>query len=69
MRITVLRVEGMHCEGCAHAVKNTLTSLQGVERVMVMLGEGKVIVAYNPEMIGVERIADAIEAIGYRVKR
>ena len=69
MKITMLRVEGMHCEGCARAVKTALSSLHGVERVMVMLGEGKVIVAYNPERIEVERIVDAIEAIGYRVKR
>lgn len=69
MRITVFRVEGMHCEGCAQAVKNALTSLHGVERVIVMLGEGKVIVAYDPERIRVKRMVEAIEAIGYRVKR
>ena len=69
MRIKELRVSGIHCEACAHAIRTALTSLKGVERADVILGEGRVIIAYNPEKIDMERIIEAIETLGYRVAK
>lgn len=40
MRILVLEIDGMKCDGCADTVRASLADLQGVSKVEVDLDEG-----------------------------
>ena len=68
MRIAVLRIEGMTCEGCALAVESALKSLDGVSRVSVHLRDGKAIVVYDPGRVSLEDVKRVVESAGYGVK-
>lgn len=63
----VINVKGMTCSGCEKSVRNALTNLNGVEDVAIDLKTGQVNVAYNQEEIGLEKICNEIEEIGYDV--
>lgn len=60
-------VSGMSCQHCVMAVKKAVSRLPGAGAVDVILGEKKVIVSFDPALLGPEQISAAIEAIGYRV--
>jgi len=61
-----LTIEGMSCGHCARAVDQVLRALPGVqvERVAV----GSAIVAYDPAVVTLERIDEAISEEGYMVR-
>lgn len=65
----ILDVKGMTCGGCEKAVKGVLHDLDGVDRVDVALKSGKVDIAYNNEIVTLEKIIEEIEDIGYDVVR
>ncbi len=62
----VLYVDGMSCEGCARAIKNSLSTLEGVGAVSVSLAEGTVSVDAAPD--DKQSIIEAIVEAGYDVR-
>ncbi|MCE4599851.1 MAG: cation transporter [Desulfurococcales archaeon] len=67
-RINIIKVDGIHCEGCAITIRNGLLSLNGVSNVNVVTNEGKVIVVYDPDKTSYEEIKSTIRSLGYEVK-
>ena len=63
-----LKVSGMTCGGCEHAVKKTLMKLAGVERVAASHAAEAVTVDYAPESVSPSAIRAAINALGYQVQ-
>jgi copper chaperone len=60
-----MHVTGMTCGGCENAVKRTLLKLEGVEAVAASHEQNAVTVVYEPARISPERMARAIQDLGY----
>ena len=61
-----LKVEGMHCNGCAMNVQAALEEdTEGVSTAKVDLGENQVTVSYNPDTVSLETMANAVKEAGY----
>ena len=66
MKETIIKVEGMVCNGCENRVQNALKDIKGVEKVIANHTEGTVTVTSSNE---VERniLEEKIEDIGFEV--
>lgn len=62
-----LNVEGMSCMHCVNAIKNSLGSLPGIDKVDVDLTGKKVAVVFETDKVNLEQIKDKIEDAGYQV--
>ncbi|HWP96335.1 MAG TPA: copper chaperone CopZ [Syntrophomonadaceae bacterium] len=62
-----LNVQGMSCNHCVSAVKNSVGALNGVSKVDVDLAGKKVMVEYNSELVNLDAIKESIEDAGYEV--
>ena len=60
-------VQGMTCASCVGHVEGAIQELPGVETVVVNLGTGKATVTVDPERVTVEKIVQAVAAVGYEV--
>ncbi len=58
-------VVGMMCAVCAAHVEKKLSGLQGVENCAVSLASRTALVDYNPEVIDLEQMKEALQGIGY----
>ena len=63
MERTNIAITGMSCGHCVASVNRALGQLEGVEVQEVKVGSATV--AYDPEKISADRIAQAIEQEGY----
>jgi len=59
-------VEGMSCSACVARVKGTLKALDGVNEVRVSLGKRETVIRYQPEKTSPEKLAKAIDELGYK---
>lgn len=57
-------IEGMHCDNCAHAVKEAISAIPGVEKVDVDLAGKCAAVTYDGKAADKD-IMNAIEDIGF----
>lgn len=64
MNETRLNVKGMSCSSCVRHIQRTVGAVEGVRRVDVRLGEGRVVVTHDPGVDPLE-LATAITAAGY----
>ena len=62
-----LPVSGLSCASCVGNVEKALSGEPGVEDANVNLATGKATVAYDPEVTGPGRLAEAVEDAGYGV--
>ncbi len=67
MKSLALKIEGMHCDGCAGTIEALLAHEPGVKGASVSHAAGKGQVLYDPAATDPARIAAAIERAGYRV--
>jgi copper chaperone CopZ len=67
MKSVTLKVEGMHCDGCAQTIKSLISAEPGVRAATVSFKDGEARILYDPQATSVERLAGAIEKPGYRV--
>ncbi|MBD3829343.1 MAG: heavy-metal-associated domain-containing protein [Arcobacter sp.] len=63
-KISVFKVEGMHCPLCTTAVKKAINELNGVEKVSARLNTKEVTVIYD-EKVKIEDILKAIKTTSY----
>lgn len=68
MATETIKVEGMSCEHCKHAVEDALTNLDGVSTANVNLEEGNVKVDFDDNKVTSPNMYEAIEDQGYDVK-
>lgn len=66
-RITMLKVKGIHCEGCAGKIEEALKAIQGVKEVDVDIGHGKVSVKHDTISADQDALKEAIRKAGYGV--
>ena len=67
MKETIIKVEGMVCNGCENRVQNALKNIDGVENVVADHTTGTVTVTSKNE-VAESTIKDIIEDIGFEVK-
>ncbi|MGI6648596.1 MAG: cation transporter [Bacillota bacterium] len=65
--VSMLKVQGMSCSHCQMAVEKTLVNLKGVNAVDVDLLSGKVNVDYDPVLVNLTQMVNAIEEAGFTV--
>jgi copper chaperone len=68
-QVTDLTVEGMSCQHCVKSVEKAVGSIKGVDSVKVDLEGKKVTVDYDPSLVKLEAITEAIEDQGYDVQK
>jgi Cu+-exporting ATPase len=68
-REATIRVKGMHCATCIDTVKDSLMNLEGVEDARVNLATEKATFTYDPELVSMEQVEQAVKESGYDVAR
>ena len=66
LKIITIPVAGMVCISCAATVKRAVKAIEGVSAVEVMLTKNSVQVTYDPGRLSPDRVAAAINALGYK---
>uniref|UniRef100_A0A3Q3EIN4 P-type Cu(+) transporter n=1 Tax=Labrus bergylta TaxID=56723 RepID=A0A3Q3EIN4_9LABR len=61
--LTMLRVKGMHCRSCVVNIQDNISMLPGVSSVEVCLEKEKASICYDPLMVTVNQLQQAIEAL------
>lgn len=64
MTKSVLKIEGMMCEGCVKTVRESLEGLQGIESVDINLKKGTATVVHNG--VSDETLVGAVVDAGFR---
>lgn len=67
MESVTLKIEGMHCAGCAQTIQAVVETLAGVQGVDASFDKGHARILYEPASIDAERLADAIRRLGFEV--
>ena len=68
MKEVVLKIKGMHCEGCSTRLEKVLNNQDGVEEAKVSLEDAKADVKYDENQIGLDEIKETIEDAGFEVE-
>lgn len=62
---TLLDVVGMTCPSCVRHVNAALAEIEGVAKVEVRLRDGKVSVQYDPAVVTLGALIEALREAGY----
>ena len=65
MTVTNLKIEGMTCDHCAHSVQKALSSVQGVKKAEVSLGQKQAVVQ-SEGPLDLSAVLQAVEEEGYK---
>jgi Cu+-exporting ATPase len=65
MREVLLNIVGMTCSSCAATIEKSLNSLQGVESVFVNIATDKARVEYDPSLVSIFDLRQAVTDVGY----
>lgn len=65
MKETIIKVQGMACEGCENRIQNALKNIEGIEKVVANHKEGTVTVTANETLIN--DIKEKIDDLGFIV--
>jgi copper chaperone len=61
-----IRVEGMHCGGCASSVEKKLRATKGVHKVRVSFEKKEAWVNYDDQKITVAQLREVINSTGFK---
>ena len=67
MKETIIKVEGMVCNGCENRVQNALKTIDGIENVVADHNKGTVTITTNSS-VDEKTMKEKIEDIGFEVK-
>lgn len=67
MKKTIIKVEGMVCNGCENRVQNALKTIEGIENVVANHISGTVTITSKSE-VTISIMKEKIEDIGFKVK-
>jgi len=67
-REVILKIVGMHCASCAATIEKALRSLEGVESAVVNFAAEIARVRYNPQLVSILDLREAVERAGYSVE-
>ncbi len=65
MRLVSIRVGDIHCEACAASIESSLSSLDGVLDIRVLINDKRVVVRYDPDKVSREDLIRAIRDLGF----
>lgn len=65
MDTKTIRIDGMHCDGCAQRLKRVLEREPGVEKADVSYKGGEAHVQFDGQRITTDRLRQVIERAGY----
>ncbi len=65
MQTVTLKIEGMTCGHCVGRVRSVLAALPATGDVQVAIGSARV--SYDPGLVGMAQLSEAIAAAGYKV--
>lgn len=66
MKEVVLKIEGMHCNGCSTRLERVLNNLEGVNKAKVELEKAEAKIEFDETKISIEKIKEAIEDAGFK---
>jgi mercuric ion binding protein len=64
-KISIFKVEGMHCPLCTTAVKKAIRKLDGVQKASARLNNKEVKVIYDETKVSINDILKAIKTTSY----
>jgi copper chaperone len=67
MKSVTLKVEGMHCGGCAETIKSLVEKQPGVQAVSVSFDDSRARILYDPNATSEEQLVGVIQQPGFRV--
>ncbi len=67
-KVEQMRLEGLHCAGCAATIEKTVAKVNGVDAVQANFSSGKLKVTYDPVKVTYADLVACVEKIGYRVQ-
>lgn len=67
MNSIILKVEGMHCDGCAATIQALLERNGGIRKAAVSFKQGEARVLYDPQSVTEKQLTATIEKSGFRV--
>lgn len=67
MKSVSLKIQGMHCDGCANTIKALVEREPGVKTVAVSFESGEARVLYDPATTNEDKLVALVERPGYRV--
>jgi mercuric transport protein len=65
-KTVTIKVEGMHCGGCASSVTKALKATDGVEDVQVSYEKGEAWVKYDDQKVTVAKLQEVITKTGFK---
>ncbi len=65
MKKLTLGIEGMHCGGCVEIVQHVIEQQDGIKGCTVSLEDRQARIAYDPERISADQIAQSVQGAGY----
>lgn len=69
MKSVMLKIRGMHCDGCAETIKALIEREAGVKAASVAHETGEARILYDPGATSEERLIALVQTPGYRVVR
>ncbi len=66
MKEVVLKIEGMHCNGCSTRLERVLNNLEGVNKAKVELEKAEATIEFDETKISIEKIKETIEDAGFK---
>ncbi|XP_039209202.1 copper-transporting ATPase 2-like isoform X2 [Crotalus tigris] len=60
-----VKIEGMTCQSCVHAIEENIGKLHGVKKIKVTLNNQEAIIVYHPLIIKPEELKNSIDSLGY----
>ncbi len=64
----ILHIEGMTCTGCETRIENILRKQEGIHDVKAIYSSESVYITYDANILGLDKIIEAIEKLDYKVK-
>ena len=71
MKKATIQLEALACPSCMQKIDSAVKSLEGVDKesVNVLFNSSKVKLNFDSGKVSIEKIEDAITALGYEVKK
>lgn len=67
MKSVTLKIQGMHCDGCAQTIKTLVEREPGVKSATVTFKSSEARILYDPATTDEPRLVTAVEKPGFRV--
>ncbi len=69
MKTINLKIDGMHCDGCARTIEALVSMAPGVRKTNVSFKEREARVLFDPETVSEDRLAETIRHAGFAVRK